>query len=185
MIGLTESRLRLGLFMACLAIAGPVAAYYAVGTSEIAGEACGPAHPCTVKGAEVDDEATAKARLATGTGPRIGSLADSRMETEASVVGQLANGVNVYAFKFIFEDKFRVGVVAQELLERPDTKAAVLTMANGLLGVDYAALGMREATFAQWQKSGVAALRADFKPLATRSAKNEGPVTLVNGRAAN
>jgi len=185
MIRLTDSRLRMGLFFACLAIAGPVGAYYGAATPELTGDVCGPSHPCTVKGAEVDDEATAKARLMPGTGPRIGYLADARLESEASVVGQLANGVNVYAFKFIFEDKVRVGVVAQELQARADTKDAVLTLANGLLGVDYGALGLREATLAQWQSNGVAALHAGFKPQSTRSAKNLAPITLVNGRAGN
>ena len=180
MIRLTDSRLRTGLIFACFAIAGPVAAFYGVATSDATTETCGPNHPCIVKGAEVDDEATVKARLVKGTGPKAGLLADSRLETEASVIGQLPNGVSVYAFKFIFDDKIRVGVVAQELLVRNDTKGAVLTLSNGLLGVDYAALGLREATLAQWQKSGIAALQAGYKPQATRSAKNDGPIKLRN-----
>ncbi len=137
---------------------------------------------CTVAGAEVDDEATISARAKVGTGPDMGLASDRRVISDLIEVGKLDNGIKVYSFKYLWEDKVRVGVIAQDLVERPDTKAAVLTLANGLLGVDYEALGLRMATEAQWKQAGMAALKADFKPVPTRSAKLDEPVRLFNKR---
>lgn len=135
---------------------------------------------CTVAGAEVDDAATVAARKLTGTGPAAGLASDRRLKTGIRQVGTLENGVKVYAFKFIWDDTVRVGVIAQDLLERPDSRAAVLTLANGLLGVDYAALGLRMATHKQWLDSGLEALKADYKPPFVRSAKLDEPIKLYN-----
>lgn len=185
MIRSTEGRIRLGMAVACLAIAGPVAAYYGVGATGQLDESCKTADMCTVAGAEADDAATAALRLRVGTGPRAGYLADSRLETDATVVGTLANGVKIYSFKFVFDDTVRVGVVAQELLERADTRGAVLTMANGLYGVDYAALGLREATEAQWKQAGLQALNAGYRPGTRAKAKGDGAIALRNGQKNN
>lgn len=136
---------------------------------------------CTVAGAETDDAVTAAARLKAGSGPRSGVLADSRLERDATLVATLANGIRIYSFKFLFDDKVRVGVVAQELLERADTRGAVLTMPNGLLGVDYAALGLREATVAQWEQAGLQALNASYRPASRALAKGDGAIRLLNG----
>ena len=137
---------------------------------------------CTVAGAEVDDAATISARAQIGTGPAAGLASDRRVIFDVAEVGKLENGINVYSFKYLWEDKVRVGVIAQELAERPDTKAAVLTLANGLLGVDYEALGLRMATEAQFKQAGMAALKVDYKPVPTRSAKLDEPVRLFNKR---
>ena len=137
---------------------------------------------CTVAGAEVDDAATISARAKIGTGPAAGLASDRRVISDVAEVGRLDNGIKVYSFKYLWEDKVRVGVIAQDLAERPDTKAAVLTLANGLLGVDYEALGLRMASEAQWKQAGIASLKADFKPVATRSAKLDEPVRLFNKR---
>ena len=94
----------------------------------------------------------------------------------------MPGGIKIYSFRFIWEDKVRVGVIAQDLLERAETKTAVLTLANGLLGVDYTVLGLRMATLEQWQQHGASAMRADYKPNVTRSAKFDEPVTLYNRR---
>ncbi len=138
---------------------------------------------CAIPGAEVDDEATIAARAKSGTGPASGIAADRRIETTVFQVGRLANGINVYSFRYLWDDRVRVGVLAQELLQRDDTKAAVLTMPNGLLGVDYAALGLRLATLEQWQASGLAALKADYKPSdaeAVAPGQRDLPVVLHN-----
>lgn len=137
---------------------------------------------CIVAGAETDDEATIIARAKIGTGPAAGLASDRRVISDVVEVGTLENGIKVYSFKYLWEDRVRVGVIAQDLAERPDTKAAVLTLANGLLGVDYDALGLRMATDAQWKLAGIAALKSDFKPAPTRSAKLDEPVRLFNKR---
>lgn len=137
---------------------------------------------CTVAGAEVDDAATVAARALTGTGPAAGIASDRRLTTDIQQVGTLDNGIKVYAFRFIWDDALRVGIIAQDLLERPDSRAAVLILANGLLGVDYSALGLRMATHKQWLDSGIAALKADYTPPFVRSAKLDDPVKLYNRR---
>jgi hypothetical protein len=138
---------------------------------------------CTIAGAEVDDEATIAARAKTGTGPAAGLASDRRVISDATMVGTLENGIKIYSFKYLWEDKVRIGVIAQDLLERPDTKAAVLTLSNGLLGVDYDSLGLRMASEAQFKQAGLAAVKSDYKPAVTRSAKLDEPVLLFNKRA--
>lgn len=143
---------------------------------------CRPYGSCIVAGAEVDDEATIQARKKVGSGPAAGLASDRRVKSDIIEVGTLPNGIKLYAFRFIWEEKIRVGVIAQDLLERPDTKGAVLQLANGLLGVDYAALGLRMATEAQWVSAGLASVRADYKPETKRLAKLDEPVALYNRR---
>lgn len=151
----------------------------------------GHAHAADPARAEVDDAATIAARAKVGTGPAAGFVADRRIKTNVTEVGKLKNGIPVYSFKYMWDDRVRVGVLAQDLLERDDTKKAVLTHANGLLGVDYAALGLRLATFAQWEKSGIAALKADYKSAADAKAlqkippvQRDLPVMIYNKRSS-
>jgi hypothetical protein len=145
-------------------------------------DTCDTPKSCVVVGAETDDAATAKARATVGTGPAAGLAADRRMQTELTEVGQLENGLKIYSFRNLWEDQVRVGVVAQDVLEKAETKKAVLTLANGLLGVDYAALGLRIATLQQWNDSGIAALKADYVFKPARNAKLDEPVRLFNQR---
>jgi hypothetical protein len=128
-----------------------------------AAEVCDNLNACSVPGAEVDDEVTVKARRVIGTGPAMGVVADHRLQAEVTEVGKLPTGIKVYAFRYLWDDTVRVGVLAQDLLDRPETKSAVLTLANGLFAVDYGALGLRQATLKQWNEDGPQALRADYK----------------------
>lgn len=146
---------------------------------------CRDAKGCLIAGAEIDDEVTAKARAVVGSGPAAGFASDRQIKTDIKQVGQLANGIKIYSFKFIWEDKVRVGVIAQELLDNPNTKHAVLQLANGLLGVDYNAIGLRIATEEQWLQHGALAVRSDYTPQGRRSAKLDEPVRLFNRRPAN
>jgi len=166
-------------FIALVGISAPAIAF---DWSQLLGGDSSCKSGCTVAGAEVDDAATIAARAKIGTGPAAGLASDRRVTSDATQVGTLENGIKVYAFKYLWEDNVRVGVLAQDLLERPDSKAAVLTLANGLLGVDYESLGLRMATEAQFKQSGLAALKADYKPPVTRSAKLDEPVRLFHKR---
>ncbi len=130
-------------------------------------------------GAEIDDEATIKLRAKTGTGPKSGIISDRRMKQDLQPVGNLANGLPIYAFQFAWETKVRVGLIAQDVAERPDTQAAVLTLSNGLLGVDYASLGLRMATEREWIADGQAALVAGYKPKVLLEPE-EQPIVLYN-----
>ena len=51
-----------------------------------------------------------------------------------------------------------VGVMAQDLLQNPTWKDAVITKANGFYTVNYAMLGLKMTTFAQWKKDGLASI---------------------------
>ena len=157
------------------------AAFLALATAQA--HACKSATHC-VAGAEVDTPATLKARARVGTGPDAGLASDRRLKTDVTLVDKLKNGIKVYSFKFIWDDTVRVGFIAQELLDREDTRGAVLTLSNGLLGVDYTALGLRVATLDQWQKYGQASLRAEWKPPTLAHLKQVPPVTLYNRRTA-
>lgn len=141
---------------------------------------CPQPNTCVVEGAEVDDAATIAARKKTGTGPAVGIASDLRLKSDIEHVGTLDNGIKIYSFKFLWDDKVRVGVIAQDLLARADTKGAVLTLSNGLLGVDYKALGLRMATEQQWIEAGPLALKADYRPKFVRSAKADEPIRLFN-----
>lgn len=137
---------------------------------------------CTVAGAEVDDAATIKARAKVGTGPNAGLASDRRVATDIKDLGTLPNGLKIYAFKYLWDDTVRVGVMAQDLQARPESKRAVLKLANGLLGVDYASLGMRMATEKEWLQHGATSLKASYQPQSRRANLDE-PVHLFNKRA--
>lgn len=126
-------------------------------------ESCiAPLNDCTIAGAEKDDAATLRARAMPGSGPESGVLADRRVTTNVQPVGALANGIKIYMFQFTWEDRIRVGPLAQDLEARSDLKHAVITMSNGLLGIDLASLNMRMATEAEWLAHGVEALKSDY-----------------------
>ena len=167
--------------VALVAVAAPVAA---LNWSILAKRAdpCAQPQTCVVVGAEVDDEATIAARARVGTGPAAGIASDRRIKNDIKELGRLVNGIKIYSFKYIWEDKVRVGVIAQDLLERPDTKDAVLTLANGLLGVDYTAIGLRMATEQQWLESGIVSVKSNYVAPKVRFTKLDDTVTLYNQR---
>lgn len=160
-------------------------ALFCAHAASAAGYECAEPRDCVVAGAETDDEATIQARKATGTGPAAGIASDRRIKTDLKVVGHLANGVKIYSFKYIWDDRVHVGLVAQDLAERPDTRDAVLTLSNGLLGVDYGRLGLRLATDEQWKMHGISALQAGYERPIARAARDDGPVILYNRRPQN
>jgi hypothetical protein len=152
-----------GVLAAAAVSVGVAASITGISLSAVAKDGCEAATGCSVPGAEVDDETTAKARAIIGSGPAVGVVADKRLQTDVEEIGKLDGGIKVYAFRYLWDDTVRVGVLAQDLLERPETKSAVLTLANGLYAVDYAALGLRQATMKQWTDDGPSSLRADYK----------------------
>jgi hypothetical protein len=170
------------LALSCVAVTGLPAQSYEGSVVADASYGCDGPAACTVAGAEVDDDVTIKARAKIGSGPPVGLASDRRVKTDIKQIGRLENGVKIYSFRFLWEDRVRVGVIAQDLLEKPETKKSVLTLANGLLGVDYAALGMRMASEAEWLAHGASAMKADYTPQAKRSAKLDEPVRLFNKR---
>jgi hypothetical protein len=60
--------------------------------------------------------------------------------------------VRLYSFKYYNDDKTYVGVMAQDLLNNPKHRDAVVVMPNGYYGVDYAKLGIPLMTLEQWRQ---------------------------------
>lgn len=156
-ISTTRTALR-SQFAACILLAA------AMVTSPAGAEeaTCGEPQNCRVAGAETDDDATIKARSVPGTGPKAGVASDRRLKQEIRKIGSLPNGLPVYSFRFQWEERVRVGLVAQDLLEHSEGRQAVLTLSNGLYGIDYASLGLRMATEVEWMAHGYDALKADY-----------------------
>ncbi|MGE3625809.1 MAG: peptidoglycan-binding protein [Hyphomicrobiales bacterium] len=86
------------------------------------------------------------------------ALSDRRLKRDIEQLAALADGTRVYAFRYLWEDTIRVGVMAQDLLARDHTRDAVVTTDGGYYAVDYARLGLRMTTLAEWRARGEAAL---------------------------
>lgn len=102
--------------------------------------------------------ATAKNRgiwdlIQAGAGVAAGELlkSDARLKENLTPVGELYNGLTVWAFNFKGEDVTRIGLVAQEVQEV--VPLAVREDAEGLLAVDYA-LASGAVQIAQTQEQG-------------------------------
>ena len=80
---------------------------------------------------------------------------DRRLKTDIVRVGMLRAGIPLYRFRYIGRDEVHVGVMAQDVL--PVIPEAVTTDASGFMRVDYARLGTRMMTLAEWQAGGLAA----------------------------
>lgn len=74
-----------------------------------------------------------------GTAMGIGKLllSDARHKQDAEQVGRLSNGLPVYRFRYVGEDRFQIGVMAQEVQAMiPDAVHEI----EGVLYVDYEAI---------------------------------------------
>ena len=83
---------------------------------------------------------------------------DRRLKRSIRLLARLHNGLKIYAFKYLWSDVVYVGVMAQDLLQNPTWKDAVITKTNGFYAVNYAMLGLKMTTFAQWKKDGLASI---------------------------
>jgi hypothetical protein len=83
---------------------------------------------------------------------------DRRLKRSIRLLTRLHNGLKIYAFKYLWSDVVYVGVMAQDLLQNPTWKDAVMTKANGFYAVNYRMLGLKMTTFAQWKKDGLASI---------------------------
>lgn len=67
------------------------------------------------------------------------TVSDIRLKRDIARVGRLANGLNLYRYRYLWSDAVHVGVMAQEVqVLLPE---AVVRGADGFLRVDYARLG--------------------------------------------
>lgn len=73
---------------------------------------------------------------------------DGRLKRDIVPVGRLANGLTLYRYRYLWSEIQYVGVIAQEVAAV--VPEAVITGPNGYLRVNYARLGHRLMTFAEW-----------------------------------
>lgn len=85
-------------------------------------------------------------------------ISDRRLKRSIRFLARLHNGLKIYTFKYLWSDVVYVGVMAQDLLQNPTWKDAVMTKANGFYAVNYSTLGLKMTTFAQWKKDGLASI---------------------------
>lgn len=78
-----------------------------------------------------------------GGGGNVGNASDTRLKSDVRFVEQLANGINLYAFRYTGDDRVFVGVNAAEIQADARYVHAIIDLGNDLLGVDYQALGLR------------------------------------------
>jgi len=83
---------------------------------------------------------------------------DIRLKRDIVHLATLANGIKLYSFRYLWSDTAQVGVMAQDLLADPAWREAVVLEPDGFYAFDYARLGLRMATFAEWQARGLASV---------------------------
>jgi len=84
-------------------------------------------------------------------------LSDARVKRDVVQLKHLANGLNLYRFRYLWSDTVYVGVMAQEVQQVvPD---AILKGRDGLLRVNYARLGLEMMTCKEWMATRSVAQR--------------------------
>jgi hypothetical protein len=96
-------------------------------------------------------------RGASGEGPGISS--DRRLKTHVQHAGGTPEGLDLYSFRYIGEDREFRGVMAQELLADERTRGAVEAGADGYYRVDYARLGLAGLATDEMHAAGERAAR--------------------------
>lgn len=78
-------------------------------------------------------------------------MSDIRLKRNITKLGDFANGLTAYCFRYLWNDVFYVGVMAHEVQQQfPD---AVVRGSDGYLRVNYSRLGIPFKTLDQWSAS--------------------------------
>ena len=88
------------------------------------------------------------------------AVSDMRLKQDIRPLGVLENGVAIYAFRYLWDERTHVGVMAQDLIRHAAHRDAVYRAEDGFYRVDYAALGLRMTTLDLWDARGHDALLA-------------------------
>jgi hypothetical protein len=78
---------------------------------------------------------------------------DRRLKKDIVYLATLDTGIKVYSFKYLRGEDTHVGVMAQDLLQSPEYKDAVVLGADGYYRVNYRALGLRMISLTEWNQS--------------------------------
>jgi hypothetical protein len=98
-----------------------------------------------------------KKRGESGEGPPVES--DRRLKTHVQHAGKTADGLNLYSFRYIGEDREFRGVMAQELLAGERHRRAVELGADGYYRVHYARLDLAGLASDEMRAAGERAAR--------------------------
>lgn len=83
---------------------------------------------------------------------------DRRLKCDIQPVATRADGLRLYTFRYIGDERLFTGVMAQDLLDDPRFAPAVHARAGGLMVVDYAALGLEVEDAEAMHEAGLAAI---------------------------
>jgi len=85
---------------------------------------------------------------------------DRRLKRDIEPLEVLANGLRLYRFRYLTDDRAFVGVMAQDLLQDPRFASAVIRSPSGFFLVDYTRLGFAPQDEAGMRQAGAAAIAA-------------------------
>ena len=108
-------------------------------------------------GVDLKDDTLRREARCKGRRRRIPS--DARLKRDIDQVATRNDGLQIYSFRYLWDDEFYVGVMAQDLLGNAAWRQAVVTRDDGKLAVNYAKIGLRMATLEEWHSKGMEALR--------------------------
>jgi hypothetical protein len=126
-------------------------------TGSMAGSFYGPAADEVGLVWSVQDSNKSVAAGAFGAGKAAPS--DRRLKRDIEAVRQTPDGLNIYRYRYLGDERMFEGVIAQELLAQARFAHAVFSTREGLLLVDYGALGFEPADFENMRAAGFAAVR--------------------------
>lgn len=85
------------------------------------------------------------------------AVSDRRLKRQVRRLATLDNGLKLYTFKYLRDERTFVGVMAQDLIEQPQFRHAVSTNGRGFHVVDYGRLGVETIGLAKMIEAGRAA----------------------------
>ncbi len=70
-------------------------------------------------------------------------LSDRRLKRDIRPMAKLQNGLQLYSYRYIWDDVYHIGVMAQDLLKQAEFKHAVRMTSDGVYVVNYEKLGLK------------------------------------------
>ena len=105
------------------------------------------------------EDSVALALNKRGGGEEGPPVSDLRLKTHLRHAGETADGLNLYSFRYVGEDREFRGVMAQELLADERHRPAVELGADGYYRVHYARLGLASLASDEMRAAGERAAR--------------------------
>ena len=90
------------------------------------------------------------ASTAGGSSPG-SAYSDARLKHNIELIETRTDGLNIYAFNYVWSDVAWVGVMAQDLLQQPQFAHAVKLESNGFYSVDYSKINFEMTTADQYR----------------------------------